>query len=218
MNYFLQRLLQLRLSGERPLALEPWPLDVLCEARRDFVHNGRQLYARKFRRGGVSVPDSEAGWLAKDIRPRERFDPEIDEPGDRIELAPEEARRLQKEGLVTVLGPQADRFRCGAITGWRPWHWPPRNIGEAVRFDGEPVLRFFDEVWVRVQTLGQPWSGIQICSGLILEAGSLVFLPFGVVRTFRYITEIEPIGGGATFRIFLDEVSPFKPSAQPAAV
>jgi hypothetical protein len=217
MNYYLGRLLEARLSGAKPLSVVAWPDRKLCEVRRDFVHQGKQLYARKFRRASVSevpVVHAPPGYRSPKV-----FEPGIDQPADRVELSPEEAKRFQSEGLVLVLSPRGDRYRCGPreVVGWRPWDSPRRNFGDEVRTDGRPALTLFDEVMIRVQVLGLSWSGVQVFSGLIVQAGSELYLPYGLVRTSKFITEVEPLSS-ATYRVCLDEVSPLAQQPEPASL
>jgi hypothetical protein len=218
MNFFLQRLLQDRLAGTKPLSVTPWPDVKLCETLRDFTHQGKQLRARKFRRATTSE-ESVLRAAPPGYRPAKIHDAGVDEPADRIELSPEQARKLQAEGLVVVLSPRADRYRCGPreIVGWRPWDSPRRNTQDEVRTDGRPALTLFDEVMVRVQILGLSWSGLQVCDGLIVQAGTELYLPFGLVRASRYITEVDPLSA-ATYLVYLDELSPFNQQLELASV
>jgi hypothetical protein len=220
MNYYLGRLLEMRLSGAKPLSVVAWPDVKLCEVRRDFVYQGKALQARKFRRATTAeVPVTHA---PSGYRSRQIYEPGVDQPADRVELSPEEAKRYQSEGLVSVLGPRGDRYRCGPrggreVVGWRPWDSPRRNFQDEVRTDGQPILTLFDEVMIRVQILGLSWSGVQVFSGLIVPAGTELYLPYGLVRTCKFITEIEPLSS-ATYRVFLDELSPLAQQPEPASV
>jgi hypothetical protein len=145
-NWRLKELLLRRKMGSaKPV---PWPDRKQCLVLREFNFHGRSLH------------------------PAYPFYDKRHAPADGIEIeAGAELEQLVKGRFVDAR-PAATRYRIGEYAGWKPWAPIPGKDCAWEPGRGDPT--FFDEAWVRVQSMSQ----MQVCAGLVMgPADGSFYLP-----------------------------------------
>jgi hypothetical protein len=183
-NWYLHQLLSARKQGALKGSVEPWPCVYLCTVVKDFVYEGRPVFARRF---SWATPEKKGEDVLADVL-------ELNDPA--------KVKELMKAGFISAL-PHADRYRIGEYPAWIPWT-PPKDL--PTDSQGKPDSSF-DDCLVRIAVAGSV-GGTQLFPGVILYPGEFVYVPFGHVRSSSYRVDGE-VGCG-TYTIFLEEPNPIK--------